>query len=78
MPLQFCNLQKNLESRGVGLGIGCRFLYPRHTVCSGNSHDSGLFLIKELSDWLQGFIKLSMRRIPFLTPKSGQAVKTYV
>jgi hypothetical protein len=28
-----------------------------------------LFLIKELSGWLQGFIKFAMPRIPFLTPE---------
>ena len=42
---------------------------PHHTLCLEESHGSGLFLIKELSDWLQGFIKLAMRRIPFLTPR---------
>ncbi len=42
---------------------------PRHTLCLEESHGSGLFLIKELSDWVQGFIKLAMRRIPFLTPR---------
>jgi len=65
----------NLGCRELNFGthrIGFEFDNnpPHHTLCSEESHGSGLFLIKELSDWLQGFIKLAMRRIPLLTPRT--------
>jgi hypothetical protein len=50
----------------LGLGTGCRCLYLRHTLCLEETDSSGLFLIKELPKWLQGFLKLAMCRILFL------------
>ena len=69
MSMESHNLELSLALENLGLGFGCRCLYPRHTLCSGNRRVSGLFLIKGLSGWLQGFIKSVMPKIAFLTPK---------